>query len=318
MSFDLAQLRAHVEAHGPIARVVVAEAKGSTPREVGAAMLIWDGGQSGTIGGGALELGATNTAYDCLTRRTDRVTRHPLGPALGQCCGGSATLITEVYDQTRLDTLDPTAPVVRRLEGPDALPLAARSALARARGEGVALAPQFNNGWMIEPILTPLYPVWIWGAGHVGRALVDVLSPLPDLDLTWIDTHPDRFPEDPAKGVTLLPTITPPALVAHAPAEAHHLILTYSHALDLELCHALLGHRFASLGLIGSATKWARFQNRLGDLGHTDSRIAAITCPIGDPDLGKSPQAIALGVATSLLGATRRCAALPQKKDRPA
>ena len=78
-------------------------------------------------------------------------------------------------------------------------------------------------------------------------------------------------------------------------------MLTYSHEIDLNLCDRLLRRGFASLGLIGSATKWARFRNRLAAMGHADAEIARITCPIGDPSLGKHPQAIAVGVAARLL-----------------
>jgi xanthine dehydrogenase accessory factor len=101
--------------------------------------------------------------------------------------------------------------------------------------------------------------------------------------------------------VTCLPAAEPPAALPHAPRQAHHLILTYSHDIDLALCHAALRHGFASCGLIGSATKWARFQSRLRALGHSDAQISRITCPIGDPLLGKHPQAIAVGVAARLL-----------------
>jgi xanthine dehydrogenase accessory factor len=89
--------------------------------------------------------------------------------------------------------------------------------------------------------------------------------------------------------------------MAHAPRDAHHLIVTYSHALDLDLCHAALSRGFASAGVIGSATKWARFRRRLAQLGHAPAAIDRIDCPIGDPRLGKHPQAIALGVAARLL-----------------
>ncbi|HEY0274759.1 MAG TPA: XdhC family protein, partial [Paenirhodobacter sp.] len=86
-----------------------------------------------------------------------------------------------------------------------------------------------------------------------------------------------------------------------APADARHLILTFSHALDLDLCHRLLRHGFSRCGLIGSASKWARFRSRLSALGHSDAQILRIACPIGDPTLGKHPQAIAVGVAAALL-----------------
>jgi xanthine dehydrogenase accessory factor len=90
--------------------------------------------------------------------------------------------------------------------------------------------------------------------------------------------------------------------VLEAPAEAEHLVMTFSHALDLELCHRLLCQGFARLGLIGSATKWARFRSRLAALGHAPAQVARIDCPIGDPALGKHPQAIAIGVAAAFLG----------------
>ncbi len=153
-----------------------------------------------------------------------------------------------------------------------------------------------------ETLPEPLgMPVWIWGAGHVGRALIHSLSALPDISLTWVDVAAERFPQAVPTNVHSIVATGPPALVPHAPPDAHHLILTYSHDIDLALCHAALNHQFASVGLIGSATKWARFRKRLGQLGHDDAQISRIDCPIGDPSLGKQPQAIAIGVAARLL-----------------
>jgi xanthine dehydrogenase accessory factor len=315
MSFDLAALRATVAARGRVARVAVAAAQGSAPREPGAAMLVWDGGQSGTIGGGALEYDAARLARESLAQGgRDSLRRCPLGPSLGQCCGGAVSLVTEIFDAERLGTIDPSAPYLRRFAGPDAPPLALRRALRRARGEGLAPAPLLSQGWFLEPLLAPTRTVWIWGAGHVGRALVGVLSPLPDLALTWVDTALDRFPADVPSGVTVLAAPAPATLMPRAPRDADHLILTYSHALDLELCHAALCHGFAGAGLIGSATKWARFRTRLAALGHTPDRIGRITCPIGDPSLGKHPQAIALGVGAALLARTAR-AQQPEERE---
>ena len=101
MAFDLNALRAAVAAHGRVSRVVITDVQGSSPREVGAAMLVWDGGQSGTIGGGALEYQAAQQAF---TR--EGFSRHPLGPELGQCCGGAVTLLTEVFDAARIAPLN--------------------------------------------------------------------------------------------------------------------------------------------------------------------------------------------------------------------
>lgn len=232
-------------------RVTVIAAKGSVPREVGAAMLVRPDGIEGTIGGGALEWQAMAEARAILRKDTGPVERPvPLGPGLGQCCGGAVTL---------------------RFERADGLPEASGA------------------------------PVWIWGAGHVGRALAAVLGPLPGVAVTLIDDAPGRFPDALGEGVTRLVAADPVRAMAHAPDDAHHFVMTYSHDIDLALCDAGLRRGFASLGLIGSATKWARFRSRLSATGHPDAEISRIDCPIGDPELGKHPQAIAVGVAARLL-----------------
>ncbi len=229
-------------------RITVTKTAGSTPRETGTQMLVWANRIEGTIGGGMLEWEAMAEARAMLSDGRDQLTRTiPLGPALGQCCGGSVTLSWE-----RAETLSET----------------------------------------------PRRPLWIYGAGHVGRAIVQVMAPLPDFDITWLDTGADRFPDT---EVTTLVAKDPAQVVKHAPVNTDHLILTYSHEIDLAICHALLSHDFHSAGLIGSATKWARFKSRLAALGHPPAQIARIACPIGDPTLGKHPAAIALGVATSMI-----------------
>jgi len=143
--------------------------------------------------------------------------------------------------------------------------------------------------------------VWVWGAGHVGRAIVATVAPLPEVAISWVDTGAARFPEFVPEGVETVVAADMPRLMGHAPVHAHHLILSYSHEIDLALCHAALTRGFASCGLIGSATKWARFRARLGQLGHSDAEISRIACPIGNPALGKHPQSIAVGVAARLL-----------------
>ena len=285
-------------------------------------MLVWDTGQSGTIGGGALEWQASVRAKALLAHpppprgegsgvggraaypRQSVLDRIPLGPALGQCCGGAVTLLTEVFDATAVADL-PQDIIARSLDG-RALPLAVKRILDAARGKGQMPAPHMLQGWFIEPVSRPQRQLWIWGAGHVGRALVHTLAPLPDLAITWVDVALDRFPDAMPANVRALPVPNPADAVALAPPDAEHLILTYSHALDLDLCHRLLGHGFASAGLIGSATKRARFRSRLNALGHTPAHIARIQCPIGDPSLGKHPSQIAIGVATSFLQPNRQ------------
>lgn len=283
MSFDQDALSDAISNHGRVVRIVIAKTEGSVPRGAGAAMLVWDDGQSGTIGGGKLEFEAIALARQQTKAATVRSV--PLGPALGQCCGGSVTLISEVFDQS---SLPKTLPFVRKI-GP--------SHGAAPAGDCFA----WHNGWLAEPAPSKRN-VWIYGAGHVGRAMVNVLAPLPDVAITWVDTAPNRFPDAIAANVSPFVAAHPPDAASHAPHNAEHLILTYDHQFDLALCHALLQRSFGSLGLIGSATKWARFRKRLAHLGHAPEHIGQIACPIGDTRLGKHPQQIAIGVAMAMLG----------------
>ena len=231
-------------------RITVARTAGSVPREAGTQMCVWADKTEGTIGGGALEWQAMATARRMLEvgQITGRETI-PLGPGLGQCCGGSVTL-----------------------------DYAEASDLRVTKGRNL----------------------WIWGAGHVGRAIAGVMAPLPEHDVTLIDINADRMPDE-MPGVTQVIAADMPLWVAHAPPSADHLIVTYSHQVDLALCHTLLGHGFGSCGLIGSKTKWTRFRGRLQSMGNSAEQIARIACPIGDPTLGKHPQAIAVGVAATVI-----------------
>lgn len=299
MSFDLQNIRAATDRHGSVTRIVIAAVEGSAPREPGAAMLVWHGGQSGTIGGGALEFEAARQALEGPYCR-----KFALGPAMGQCCGGAVTLVAETYTSSDLDHIENYH--LRRVEGSGEVPPSIRKALLLNEKQGARLEPLFDRGWLLEPLRDPARQLWVYGAGHVGRAIIGVAAPLPDFAITWVDTTPSRFPHQIPDRVTQLVAENPADLVRYAPRDAEHLILTYSHALDLDLCHRLLGHGFLWAGLIGSATKWARFRKRLEALGHRPERIARIACPIGDTAFGKHPQAIALGVVTGLLSPAHR------------
>ena len=297
MGFDLEALRDAVTKHGRVARVVIADVKGSSPRETGAAMLVWENGQSGSIGGGALEF---ELAKRALQVSETKLSSHALGPELGQCCGGAVQILTEVFDARNLP-VSQDGVFVRGVNALGVMPLSVSRLLTKARSAGVSPETQLINGWFVEPVAVPTRQLWIWGAGHVGRAMVDAYSPLPEFAITWVDTSMSRFPESPPSGVSCVSAPDPSQLVKHAPSASEHLILTYSHALDLELCHHLLKRGFAFAGLIGSKSKWARFRTRLAALGHSSEQILRITCPIGDPSLGKHPQAIAISVGASLL-----------------
>lgn len=245
--------------------VEVTATRGSAPRDAGTAMRVTAKDCEGTIGGGALEYRAIANARRMLALgHAEQTETLPLGPGLGQCCGGAVTL--RYGTQTRQTGVPPA----RRLEAPYAT--------------------------SHQPAL------WIWGAGHVGRAVVQCCPP-EAFDMTWIDSSAERFPDAIPAHITRLPTADMARLAASAPPAAHHLIFTYSHDIDLAICAALLQRGVASIGLIGSNTKRVRFSRRLRALGLDPARII---CPIGDKTLGKAPHQIAHGTIAALLTLTYR------------
>ncbi|NNU81302.1 xanthine dehydrogenase accessory protein XdhC [Halovulum dunhuangense] len=304
MSLDRRELADAVARHGTLARVVVAEHAGSAPRETGASMLVWPDGIAGTIGGGALEHDAILRARGLLAAGAPfarRLQRYPLGPALGQCCGGAVSLLIERIGPEELAAIPAEGVFARPVApGPAAEPPLAVARMLRAARAGLGARPALVGDWFLETAGAPRTPVWIWGAGHVGRALVGATDGLP-LAVTWVDEARARFPDTVPPHADMLVAARMPDAAALAPGDARHLVLTYSHALDLEICHRILSRPFGSLGLIGSETKKARFLKRLGELGHPPERLAQLVCPIGDPGLGKEPQAIAIGVIHALL-----------------
>jgi len=303
---DLSALGDAIEAQGPVARIVIAGHKGSTPRETGTSMLVFADRCVGTIGGGRLEFDAVSRARQMLADGPGiAVLRQPLGPALGQCCGGSVTLVTEIWDAARYrDQIDAAdwefaGIFARRVEGDAAFPDRLRRRLASAVNRSAEVATQLADGWLIEQVWREVQPVFIYGAGHVGAALAAVLAPMPGFKVHVADVRQDLL--DALPDSVLRSADVSHQVMASAPAGAAHFIMTPDHDYDLELCHRVLQQRFAYAGLIGSATKWARFRKRLAALGHAPAEIDMIECPIGDPALGKHPQAIAVGVVARLL-----------------
>ena len=149
-------------------------------------------------------------------------------------------------------------------------------------------------------------PVALFGGGHVGHALVDVLSNLP-LHITWVDSRDEIFPSHlPAHVVCEHSNPVQAAVRSLAPG-SRVLIMSFSHAEDLEVvANCLMRHRLYAdlpfMGLIGSQTKWATFRHRLAARGFTPQEIAHVTCPIGVPGIrGKAPEVIAVAVAAQIL-----------------
>ena len=284
--------------NGPVARILIVDHKGSAPRHAGTSMLVWPDHTKGTIGGGALELRAIDVARSVLNDGSPVDQTIPLGPALGQCCGGSVRIVVERFDR---DTVMPDGDVFMRAISDVPQSLALKQSEIGFRNKSAIPTLKIVDGWLIEPVKSANRQLWLYGAGHVGRAIVDVLDGM-NFDITWVDTGLDRFPQNPK--ATPLVAISPRDAARLAPPDADHLIMTYSHVFDFELCHQILSQPHGSVGVIGSGTKWARFSKRLRQLGHEMDAINTVTCPIGDPRLGNEPKAIAIGVAAELI---QRC-----------
>ena len=253
-----AKIIAVVEAQGTCALVTITNAEGSTPREQGAWMIVTPQGYHGSIGGGTLEWHAMAEAQALLGKpATYKSIRKHLGPDLGQCCGGRVDLRIESFDQSSLRVLSEKSSTYK---------------------------DEFRH-------------IHLWGAGHVGRALVMALAPLP-FEISWWDARPNAFPAATPQNVTCR---------VGAPSEMQNnafvLVMSHSHALDFEIVdNALRNPTFEFVGLIGSQTKRARFLKRLHEAGHDENNLARLACPIGATTVkSKLPAAIAAGVTVQLL-----------------
>jgi xanthine dehydrogenase accessory factor len=292
------------------ALVTVHRVQGSAPRETDARMAVRaDGSLSGTIGGGALEWDALHEARRLIAAgRGPAVTiERILGPDLGQCCGGRVSLLIETFDRRDLPELTAFADRERR---------GAFEMLCRRGSDGrihrtIAPGPSAvsePDAWCEHHGMAHT-PVLLFGAGHVGRALVLALAPLP-FDITWVDSREGAFPTHiPANAMPILAQ-NPVSELSRAVADAFVLIMTHEHALDLVITAAALQGPFPLVGLIGSETKRARFERRFRELGIPRERIEALQCPIGLPTIhGKQPAIIAASVAAQILAESERLTA---------
>jgi xanthine dehydrogenase accessory factor len=296
-----------IDRHGGAAMVTLAAAKGSSPREPGARMIVNpDGTFAGTIGGGALEWQAIALAQGALGKVSGpkaEIRRFSLGPELGQCCGGQVDLLVEAFSAADRDAV--AALAIRETAGAFATTATVTSNGVVRRITDNAMAPgtaSYANGVLSEGFGDARRQLILFGAGHVGRALVLALAPLP-FAVTWVDPRPDAFPTYVPANVTLRRLDDPAGALADVAAGAFVLVMTHSHPLDLALVDAALrDDRFGYVGLIGSATKRARFEKRLRETGIPADRIAALVCPIGVGGIdSKVPAVIAAATVAELL-----------------
>ena len=163
--------------------------------------------------------------------------------------------------------------------------------------------PDTSDALFFDVISPCGFHVSLFGAGHVGRALVNTLAGVSDCRITWVDSRPDQFPTKIPANVEVRLAKNPVAEVENLPAQTHSLVITHDHQLDQDLCEALLRRNdFAFLGLIGSETKRRRFLQRLQEKGISAQQLQRLTCPIGIPGIAaKDPGIIAIAVAAQLL-----------------
>ncbi len=253
----------------PATLVSVAQVQGSGPREEGAWMAVTAMDLIGSIGGGHLEFEAIAHAKAVLQgHKLALQRRFALGPALGQCCGGVVDLTFELLAVGPADL----AALRRRLELPS------------------------------EQLLR----VALFGGGHVGRAIVDLLGRLPS-QVFWVDSRDEVFPTGLPGNVQAEHADPVQAAVRDLAPGSSVLIMSFSHAEDLDIVAAcLLRQRvhadLSLIGLIGSKSKWASFRQRLLARGFSEQELAGITCPIGLPGIsGKQPEVIAIAAVAQLL-----------------
>jgi xanthine dehydrogenase accessory factor len=239
-----------LEASGdPYVLVTVMGARGSTPRDSGTKMVVCSDATFGSIGGGHLEYKAIATAMQLLSEGiAEQCIEHfPLGPKLGQCCGGSATLLFESFTGAEVS-------------------------------------------------------IMLFGAGHVGRALTGILGQLP-VRVHWVDAREEEFPDTMPANVNRVLSDDPAAEVDTMPEGSYYIVMTHTHPLDFAITEAVLKREDAAyVGLIGSATKWQRFQMRFAHRGHDESFYESVRCPVGlDSVPGKLPIEVAVSVAGEVI-----------------
>ena len=312
------RIRESLEKHRRAALISVVKVEGSAPREVGARIVIEkDAGFFGTIGGGRLEYEALAVAEDALSAHVPSASLRvwPLGPNLGQCCGGSVTTLIETFDHADRARIGELAVAEERGPFTTLSRITKGGRVAREILDHAASGAdtgEFVAERFVERFGEIRNTVLLFGAGHVGRAVVLALSQLP-FSVRWIDSRIGSFPDYVPANVVTVRTDAPEREIDTAPPGAFVLIMTHSHPLDYSIAaSALRRPDFGFVGLIGSVTKRARFASQARQLGLSEAQIMRLVCPIGLPDIrDKDPSIIAAGVTAQLLIARERAKPVP-------
>ncbi len=285
-------------------------------------MVVTEHEQWGTIGGGALEYTAAAhaRALSKVRHKAFQFEEFPLGPALGQCCGGRVLLSYENFNECDRDWLNNARKSVAngrpvfferrvpdgRWERSDIEPSPRERTISFTNVQGDLLEQPIPARETIaairEVIADQNIPICVFGAGHVGSAIVQYLRHLP-VSVTWIDRRESCFSDDDDETTIKFTTDEEIAAVGRADANACFFVMTHDHQLDYNLVREILKRGdSAYCGLIGSKTKRARFEKRLRREGVDDAQIAHLRCPIGDAGINsKLPAIIALSAIHEML-----------------
>ena len=287
--------------------ITVLETKGSIPREAGTKMVVTAEGCFGTVGGGNLEYQSVAMAQERLASAEQtwrrKVHRFPLGASLGQCCGGLVMMLLEYIDQTNSQWIAPLKSLTADNDMLLVTSLRDNSPKYLAESGQLSSATMTDKEhYFVEHCAPSAFSIMLFGAGHVGRALVNVMSGV-DCVVHWVDSRAEQFPAEIPDNTQMVVTDCPDAEVEQATTDTCFLVMTHSHQLDQQICEAILSRdtvRFC--GLIGSLPKKRKFEQRLAAKGFDDSIISRLTCPIGISGItGKEPGMIAVSVAAQLL-----------------
>ena len=249
-------------AEEPAVLVTVAGIRGSAPREIGAKMIVTRTETIGTIGGGQLEYQCTRIAVGLLDVAEMSLRSFPLGASMGQCCGGVVEILFEPFAAglpawlrdlkalhgqresaviaTRISQTDTTKFVVtadsvfgvENAAAPAGMVALARNVLSEQR------KAERNVQEFYEPVVAPDLNIAVFGAGHVGAAVVATLSAL-DCNIRWVDSRRNIFRQVPAN-VRAIETENAAWEVAAMPPGSFYLVMTHSHAVDFEICDRIL------------------------------------------------------------------------------
>lgn len=324
---ELCDLTAANEA---VVLVTVAGVRGSAPREVGAKMIVTAGETIGTIGGGQLEYQATRIACDMLDDdERPRLRKFPLGSSVGQCCGGVVDILFEplasglpgwLSDLRALHGQREPAVLATSFDGdkPKAVITADNAFCAEPEvldtdmlqdaryGIESRRTAHRTNDWLLELVVGSNFNIAVFGAGHVGSAVVRTLASL-DCNIRWVDSRRNVFRKTPAN-VRAIEAPDPAYEVAAMPPGSCYLVMTHSHSLDYDICNRILMRGDAAYcGLIGSIPKRRRFEKRYRAEGMSASLLDQLVCPIGiDGISGKKPAEIAVAASADVLRAFER------------